>query len=275
MRPAISFDDDDNTGVDPAMALQPQYASPQMANGYLPLDQTLHGQNQQFYNQQMANGYSPMNQTLYGQNQQFYNQRSLELAVKAEKAVSKIETVKETERIHTLGACERKARILDLQVLHENRKIEVIRGGDGNPVLRSEMLRENDWLKPIADISQCSAVLYTPDIYKPNDRIRRIIEVRFYNNFMCKERSFYYNLTEPDEKSFYKCLMANQVKLFGGRRKSLEYAGKLLEWFEEIATEIVIPRERGFFFLAGSNTLCVNYFSEKDITWEVVMGLCV
>lgn len=219
--------------------------------------------------------YSQMGSPLYGQYRQFDNRQNMELAVKAEESTLKIETVKETERIRTEADCERKARSLDLQVKHENRRSEIIRGSDSSPVLRSEMLREKDWLKPVADISQCSAVLYTSDIYKPSDTVRRIMEARFHNNQTHEDTSIFHDITMPDEKKFYKCLVANRIKLLCGRRKQLEYAGKLLEWFEEIATKVILPRERGFIFIMKNNTMKFDYISEEDITWGVMMKLCM
>ena len=130
-------------------------------------------------------------------------------------------------------------------------------------------------LKSIADISHCSAFLYTPDISKPQDKVRRIIEISFHNNAINQEASVFYNITTPDEKAFYKLLVANRVKLLCGRRKYLEYAGKLLLWFEEIATEVTIPRERGFVFVVDKKRLKIAYVAEKEVTWEVLMGLCV
>lgn len=58
-----------------------------------------------------------------------------------------------------------------------------------------------------------------------------------------------------------------------GRRKQLEYAGKLLDGLVHIAEVVTLPRGRGFIVIESAEGLSINYVPETEITWEGVIDL--
>ena len=190
-----------------------------------------------------------------------------------EKAALDIEKVREREAIITKEFSERKAKSLDLQTKHENRRVEVLMNYEGTPILGREMLAEAPLKKCVADISRCAATILVPDAIKAGDKIQRIMRVEYYDNAAQREDWFAIDITAPDDIAFLKKLRSKGIRLLCGRRKQLEYAEKLLDGLVHIAEVVTLPRERGFIVIESDEGLSINYVPETEITWEGVIDL--
>lgn len=188
-----------------------------------------------------------------------------------EKAALDMEKVRAREAIITKELAERKAKSLDLQTKHENRRVEVLMNYEGTPILGREMLAEEPLKKCVADISRCAATILVPAVIKVGDKIQRIMWVKYYDNVAQKKEDFTIDITVPDDKSFLKKIRAKGIRLLCGQRKQLEYAGKLLDGLERIAKEVKLPRERGFTVIESDEGLKIDYVSESETTWEEII----
>lgn len=229
--------------------------------GQFPMDARLSGST-------LANKY-PMQP-----NYAYYNQQGIDLARRADLAMVDISKTAQKERIITEAISERKARSLDLQVRHANRQVEMRLDLDGVPVIHREMLAQNGLIKKIANISQCRSVLYMPDVCKRCEKTLQILEVRYRNDSSREMDGFFIAPGDIAESAFLKMLRAKGVKLLCGRRQQLEYAGKLLDGLLECASEVVLPRSRGFTCMSSENIRKITYASEQEVTWEGVVTLC-
>ncbi|MCD7908950.1 MAG: hypothetical protein LUH04_14960, partial [Clostridium sp.] len=162
-------------------------------------------------------------------NYAYYNQQGIDLARKADLAAIEVGKTAQKERILTEAISERKARLLDLQVRHANRQVEMRLDFDGVPVIHREMLAQNGLEKKIANISQCRSVLYMPDVCKQCEKTFQILGVRYRNDSSREMDGFFIDPGDIAESAFLKMLRAKGVKLLCGRRQQIEYAGKLLD----------------------------------------------
>lgn len=186
-----------------------------------------------------------------------------------------IEKARELERIKTEASTERRARALDLQSKHDHRQCRVQLNYDGVPMFRNEMLREELLDKRVADISKCQAIVYEPDILKPKDTIRRIMVIGYYDNADGTEKNCVIDITQPNDRAYLEKIRSVGIKLLCGRRKQLEYAGKFVDTLESNAKKKTLPRERGFSIRYEKEGMKIDYVSEKELTWEGMIELCV
>lgn len=275
MRDAISFMQEDakgyfeSNGSNPGVSnMPPQDPNKQMVSSY-GVNSQPYGVAPQFYGGTLSYSY-PMDP-----NQYFYNKKEIELAWSRDKAALELGKKWEEEKIRTEAAYVRRAQSLDLQTRHENRWSEVRFTPEGTPVFRNEMLAEKNLEKAVANIRSCVAIMYSPDILYEKDKVRRIMEFRYYDNQNKRDEIIYLNITDADESLFYKQIKAKGIRLCCGRRKKLEYAEKLFDGLKADALEVTVPRYRGFTYTRADNIWMVNYVTEEKITWKDMVKLCL
>lgn len=222
-----------------------------------------------------CNGNPGMPQYSYNQGVEDFYRYQMELSFRADKRNLDNAALKEAENIRTEAACVRKAHSLDLQTRHENRWSEVRFTPEGTPVFRNEMLAENNLEKPVANIRSCEAIIYRPDIIYEKDKVKRILEFRYYDNQNKRDEAIYLDITNTDESLFYKQIKAKGMRLCCGRRKKLEYAENLFDALKAEALEMTVPRYRGFTYIHADNTWMIDYVTEEQITWKDMVRLCM
>lgn len=238
----------------------------QVENGYF--QQNVQGST---YPQQYPQGYlCPENNEIYV----YAAKRQIDCAYEAERSWINLGRLMEQERIKEEADCQRKARSLDLMERHENRYSVIKTGPDQSPIYEKEMLQQEKYEKMAADISQCRAVIYIPNIKMSDDKIFRILKVSYYNNSKKKKDSFLLDITGNDEKLLLKKLKMKEIKLNCGRRKQQEYSEKLLEWFISNASEVRLPNWYGFTWLCKDNQRIFSYVPEGEMIWKEMVKLC-